>query len=121
MIVGREIYEHIINSRRQQKYKKDEANKQKANEKAKEGMKELRQSRTPDEIKHHLQIRKTYEVQRKMTREQASIIIQCQYRKNKEAKSIVSHILNDIIDTSFNEKIVDGELKSKEADARTGR
>jgi hypothetical protein len=80
-------------------------------------MKALRQSRTPDEIKHHLQIRKTYdqkyEVKRKMTREQASTLIQRQYRKNKEAKSIIKDILNDIIDTSFNKTIVDGELKSK--------
>ncbi len=71
-------------------------------------MKALRQSRTPDEIKQHLQIRKTYdkkyEIKHKMTREQASTIIQRQYRKNKEARTIVQDILNDMIDTSFNKK-----------------
>ncbi len=48
-----------------------------------------------------------------MTREEATSIIQRQYRKYKEAKSILKDILNDIIDTSFNKKMVDGELKSK--------
>jgi hypothetical protein len=55
-----------------------------------------------------------------MTREEASSVIQRQYRKNKEeqkkkkeTQSIVNDILNDIIDTSFNKKIVDGVLKQK--------
>jgi hypothetical protein len=55
-----------------------------------------------------------------MTREEASSIIQKQYRKNKEeqkkkkeAQAIASDILADIIDTSFNKKIVDGVLKQK--------
>ena len=48
-----------------------------------------------------------------MTKEEASSIIQRQYRKNREAKSIVKDILNDIIDTSLNKKIVDGEVKTK--------
>jgi hypothetical protein len=66
-------------------------------------MKILRQSRTPEEVKKHLEIRKTYdkkyEVKRKMTREQASSIIQKQYRKKKEeqkkkkeAQAIASNI-----------------------------
>ena len=120
----KELYKKYNNTIRQQKYKQDEANKQKANDKAKEGMKALRASRTPDEVKKHLEIRKTYdkrfEAKRKMTREEASSIIQKQYRKNKEeqkkkkeTQAIASDILNDIIENSFNKKIVNGELKLK--------
>jgi hypothetical protein len=120
----KELYKKYNNTIRQQKYKQDEAKKAIANEKAREGMKTLRASRTPEEVKKHLEIRKTYdkkfEAKRKMTREEASSIIQKQYRKNKEeqkkqkeAQAIASDILNDIIDTSFNKKIVDGVLKQK--------
>lgn len=120
----KELYKKYNNTIRQQKYKQNEANKQKANEKAKEGMKTLRASRTPDEVKKHLEIRKTYdkkfEAKRKMTRDEASSIIQKQYRKNKEeqkkkkeAEAIASDILTDIIENSFNKKIVNGELKMK--------
>lgn len=120
----KELYKKYNNTIRQQKYKQNEANKQKANEKAKQGMKTLRASRTPDEVKKHLEIRKTYdkkfEAKRKMTRDEASSIIQKQYRKNKEeqkkkkeAEAIASDILNDIIENSFNKKIVNGELKMK--------
>ena len=120
----KELYKKYNNTIRQQKYKKNEANKQKANDKAKEGMKTLRASRTPDEVKKHLEIRKTYdkrfEAKRKMTREEASSIIQKQYRKNKEeqkkkkeTQAIASDILNDIINSSFDKKIVNGELKLK--------
>ena len=120
----KELYKKYNNTIRQQKYKQDEANKQKANDKAKQGMKTLRASRTPEEVKNHLEIRKTYdkrfEAKRKMTREEASSIIQKQYRKNKEeqkkqkeARAIASDILGDIIENSFNKKIVNGELKAK--------
>jgi hypothetical protein len=120
----KELYKKYNNTIRQQKYKQDEAKKAIANDKAKQGMKTLRASRTPEEVKKHLEIRKTYdkkfEAKRKMTREEASSIIQKQYRKNKEeqkkqkeAQAIASDILNDIIDTSFNKKIVDGVLKQK--------
>jgi hypothetical protein len=120
----KEFYKKYNNVIRQQKYKQDEAKKQSANEKAREGMKTLRQSRTPDEVKQYLQIRKTYdkkyEVKRKMTKEEASTLIQRQYRKNKqeqkikqEAQAITKDILNDIIENSFNKKIVNGELKLK--------
>ena len=120
----KELYKKYNNTIRQQKYKQDEANKQKANDKAKQGMKTLRASRTPEEVKNHLEIRKTYdkrfEAKRKMTREEASSIIQKQYRKNKEeqkkqkeARAIASDILGDIFENSFNKKIVDGELKMK--------
>ena len=120
----KELYKKYNNTIRQQKYKQDEANKQKANDKAKQGMKTLRASRTPEEVKNHLEIRKTYdkrfEAKRKMTREEASSIIQKQYRKNKEeqkkqkeARAIASDILGDIIENSFNKKLVNGELKQK--------
>ena len=120
----KELYKKYNNTIRQQKYKQDEAKKAIANDKAKQGMKTLRASRTPEEVKKHLEIRKTYdkrfEAKRKMTREQASSIIQKQYRKNKEeqkkqkeAQAIASDILGDIIENSFNKKIVDGELKQK--------
>ena len=120
----KELYKKYNNVVRQQKYKQDEAKKATANDKAREGMKTFRASRTPDDIKKHLEIRKSYdkkyEVKRKMTREEASSIIQKQYRKNKEeqkkkkeTQAIASDILNDIIENSFNKKIVNGELKLK--------
>ena len=120
----KELYKKYNNVVRQQKYKQDEAKKATANDKAREGMKTFRASRTPDDIKKHLEIRKSYdkkyEVKRKMTREEASSIIQKQYRKNKEeqkkkkeTQAIASDILNDIIENSFNKKIVNGEIKLK--------
>jgi hypothetical protein len=116
----KELYKKYNNTIRQQKYKQDEGNKQKANEKAKEGMKALRQARPPEEVKKHLEIRKIYdkkyEVKRKMTREEATLLIQSQYRKNKAKKQtqqIAKDILNDIINNVFDKKIVDGKLKAK--------
>jgi hypothetical protein len=116
----KELYKKYNNVVRQQKYKKDEAKKATANEKAKQGMKALRQTRTPEEQKKQLEIRKIYdkkyEVKRKMTREEASSVIQKQYRKNKakkEAQSIANDILGDIIDSVYDKKIVDGALKQK--------
>ena len=120
----KELYKKYNNVVRQQKYKQDEANKQKANEKAKIEMEKIRKARTPDEVKEYLQLHKTYdkkyEVKRKMTREEASSIIQKQYRKNKEeqkkkqeAQAITRDILSDIIESSFNKKIVNVELKRK--------
>jgi hypothetical protein len=121
---NKDLYKKYNNTIRQQKYKQDEAKKAIANDRAKQGMKTLRQSRTPEEVIQYLQLRKTYdnkyEVKRKMTREEASSVIQRQYRKNKEeqkkkqeAQAIANNILNDIIDTSFNKKIVNGDLKAK--------
>ncbi len=120
----KELYKKYNNVVRQQKYKQDEAKKAIANEKSKQGMKTLRQSRNPEEVKKHLEIRKTYdnkyEVKRKMTRNEASSVIQKQYRKNKEeqkkkkeAQAIATDILNDIIENSFNKKLVNGEIKLK--------
>jgi hypothetical protein len=92
-------------------------NKAKANEKAREGMKKLRELRTPDEIKEQ---RKPYDAKyyqkTKMTRDEASSIIQKQFRNNKqkiETLKITTDILNDIIDNSFNKKIVNGQVKPK--------
>jgi hypothetical protein len=93
----KELYKKYNNTIRQQKYKQDEANKQKANDKAKQGMKALRQSRPPEDVKKQRKIYDTrFEAKRKITR---------------EAQSITSDILNDIIENSFNNKIVNGELK----------
>ena len=47
-----------------------------------------------------------------MTKQQASKI-QAQFRKKQEAKSIVSSILDDIIDKAPNMKVVDGKLMKK--------
>ena len=83
-------------------------NKIKANLNAKQGMKALRASRTPDEIKEQ---KKPYDAKyykkTKMTRDEASSIIQKQFRNNKqkiETLKITTDILNDIIDNSFNKK-----------------
>jgi hypothetical protein len=116
----KELYKKYNNVVRQQKYKQDEAKKATANEKAREGMKALRQARTPEEVKKHLEIRKTYdkkfEAKRKMTKEEATQIIQSQYRKNKAKKQtqqIAKDIFNDIFNNVFDKKIVDGKLKAK--------
>ena len=116
----KELYKKYNNVVRQQKYKQDEAKKATANEKAKQGMKTLRQSRNPEEVKKYLEIRKNYdkkyEAKRKMTREEASSVIQKQYRKNKAKKEInklASDILDDIIDNVYDKKLVNGELKMK--------
>ena len=122
----KELYKKYNNTIRQQRYKQDEAKKATANEKAKQGMKVLRETRTPEQQKQYLQFRKTYdkkyEVKRKMTREEASSVIQRQYRKynqeqeqkkKQDAQSIATNILNDIFENSFNNKIVNGELKAK--------
>jgi len=149
-IIGREIYEHIKdfsnpqrieyfksvsaehkelykkynNTIRQNKYKQDEANKEKANKKAKEGMKTLRQSRTPEEVKKHLEIRKTYdkkyEVKRKLTNDEAMTLIQREFRRKRQEKKekkdnqeFAKSIVNNIFDNIFSHKIVNGELKQK--------
>jgi len=121
---NKDFYRRYYNSYRQQKYKQDEAKKAIANDRAKEGMKKMRDIRTPEEVKQYLQLRKNYdkkyEVKRKMTKQEASTIIQRQYRKNKEeqkkkqeVQTIAKDILTDIIGDVFNKKIVNGELKKK--------
>ncbi len=101
----KELYKKYNNAVRQQKYKQDEAKKATANENAKKEMKTLRQSRNPEEVKKHLEIRKTYdkksEVKRKMSRNEASSVIQKQYRKNK-AKKEINKITTDILDDIIN-------------------
>ena len=61
-----------------------------------------------------------YNAKRKLTRNEASAVIQRQYRKSKlqqakraEATSIATSILNDLIDIAPNRKVVNGELKKK--------
>ena len=100
------IYMNGLNRSTEQK----EVNK----EKAKEGMRILRQSRTKEEIKEQRKpYDKKYNEKRKLTREQASVRIQKQFCKKKEANDIVKSILDDIIDKAPNMKIVNGELKQK--------
>ena len=87
---------------------------EKADERARNGMKNLSEERSDAEIK---QQRKPwdekYNKKRKMTRQQAASKIQAQFSKKQEAKSIVSYILNDIIDKAPNMKVVDGKLMKK--------
>jgi hypothetical protein len=96
-------------------------NQELAREKAKEGMKKIREDRSRDELR---QQRKPWDIKynakRKLSRDEASTIIQRQYRKNKqhqakraEATSIATSILNDLIDIAPNMKVVNGELKKK--------
>jgi hypothetical protein len=96
-------------------------NQELAREKAKEGMKKLREDRSKDELKQQRKPWDTkYNAKRKLSRDEASTVIQRQYRKSKqqqakraEATSIATSILNDLIDIAPNMKIVNGELKKK--------
>ena len=96
-------------------------NQELAREKAKAGMRKLREDRGTEHLK---QQRKAwdakYNAKRKLSREEASTVIQRQYRKTKqqqakraEATSIASSIINDLVDTAPNMKVVNGELKKK--------
>ncbi len=96
---------------------KNGENKEKANTAAKEGMKILRSTRPKEEQKEQ---RKPYDdkyrLKRKMTRTEAAIVIQKQYKQNKnreEATTIAKDILNNILDVVPNLKMVNGELKAK--------
>ena len=103
----------------QDKYKSNTENKEKATERARNGMKNLREERTETEIK---QQRKPwdekYNEKRKMTKQQAASKIQAQFRKKQEAKSIVSSILDDIIDKAPNMKVVDEKLMEQKGEGR---
>ena len=107
-------YKNMINKRNSLK---NEDNKENANTAAREGMKTLRATRPKEQQKEQ---RKPYDAKyykkQKMTREQAAQVIQKQYKakKNKqEGEAISKDIINDIINSSFNYKLVDGELKKK--------
>ena len=99
----------------------DTENQELAREKAKEGMKKLREEKSKDELRLQRKPWDTkYNAKRKLTRDEASTVIQRQYRKNKqqqakraEATSIATSILNDLIDIAPNMKVVNGELKKK--------
>lgn len=92
-----------------------------AKEKARNGMKTLREKRTKEEIKEQRKpYDQKYNQKRKLTREEAITIIQRQFRKKKEeevkkeeATIIVTDILNEIINIAPNMKVVNGELKKK--------
>ena len=80
-------------------------------------MKTLRSTRPKEEQKEQ---RKPYDtkhrLKRKMTRTEAAIVIQKQYKQNEnreEATTIAKDILNDILDVVPNFKMVKGELKPK--------
>ena len=85
-------------------------NQELAREKAKEGMKKLREDRSKDELKQQRKPWDTkYNAKRKLSRDEASTVIQRQYRKSKqqqakraEATSIATSILNDLIDIAPN-------------------
>lgn len=73
-----------------------------------------------DEYKAKHRINQSNYRKRIMTKEEASSVIQKQFRKNKqntikkqEANKIATDILDSIIENSFNKKIVNGELKLK--------
>jgi len=96
-------------------------NQELAREKAKEGMKKLREDKSKDELRQQRKPWDTkYNAKRKLSRDEASTIIQRQYRKTKQQKALraeattaVSSILNDLINTAPNMKVVNGELKKK--------
>ena len=105
-------YRNMINKRNS--LAKDVKKQQKQNEQAKEGMKTFRAKLTKEEIKEKRKpYDEKYREKKKLSKEEAVRIIQKQYRKKKEAESIVKDILSDIIDTAPNMKIVNGELKKK--------
>ena len=91
--------------------------RQTSNENAKIGMQTIRAKR-PKEVQKEQ--RKPWDMKynekRKMTKEEAAQIIQRQYKskKNKEeGEAITKDILIDIINSSFDYKLSDGELKKK--------
>ncbi len=109
--------------RKRNSLNKDE-NREKANTAAKEGMKTLRATRPKEQQKEQRKpYDAKYEIKRKMTKTEAATLIQKQYRQKKnkanevlakqEATTTAKDILNDIIDSSFNKKLVNGELKAK--------
>ena len=107
-------YKNMINKRNSLN---NNGNRENQNKQAKQGMQILRARRPKDQIKEQ---RKAWDMKynekRKMTKEEAAQIIQRQYKakKNKgEGEAITKDILNDIINSSFDYKITDGELKKK--------
>jgi hypothetical protein len=113
----RELYNKYSAVVRKRNSLKKEDNKEKANTAAREGMKTLRATRPKEQQKEQRKpYDAKYEIKRKMTKTEAVTVIQKQYRqkKNKEETiRIAKDILNDIIDSSFNKKVFNGELKAK--------
>jgi hypothetical protein len=124
----RKLYEKFLVAQRQRRCKESSDNKVKANEAAKLGMQKLRVTKTKEEIKEQRKPwDKRYEVKRKLSRDEAATVIQREVRKNraeklmitraqakkKEANTIASSILDDILLVVPNMKIVNGELKNK--------
>ena len=113
----RELYNKYSAVVRKRNSLKKEDNKEKANTAAREGMKTLRATRPKEQQKEQRKpYDAKYEIKRKMTKTEAATVIQKQYRQKKnkdETTTIAKDILNDIIDSSFNKKLVNGELKAK--------
>ena len=115
----RKKYENDLNKMYQDKYKTNFENKEKADERARNGMKNLREGRSDANIKQQRKLwDEKYNEKRKMTRQQAASKIQAQFRKKQEAKSIVSSILDDIIDKAPNMKVVDEKLMEQKGEGR---
>ena len=81
-------------------------------------MKKLKEDRSKYELKQQQKALDTkYHAKRKLTRDEASTVIQRQYHKSKqkraEATSIATSILNDLIDIAPKMQVVNGELKKK--------
>ena len=107
-------YKNMINKRNSLN---NNGHRENQNKKALEGMQRLRATRPKDQKKEQ---RKPWDMKynekRKMTKEEAAQIIQRQYKskKNKEeGEAITKDILIDIINSSFDYKLSDGELKKK--------
>jgi hypothetical protein len=117
----KELYDKYNTFVRGQRRNTRYGNQELAREKAKDGMKKLREEKSKDELRLQRKPWDTkYNAKRKLTRDEASTVIQRQYRKNKqqqakraEATSIATSILNDLIDIAPNMKVVNGELKKK--------
>ena len=110
-------YQRFRNNERQKAYKQDPAKKALANERSRLNM-FVNREKNPEKYKelnkkHNQDYYKRNQEKKKLSKEDAVRIIQKQYRKKKEAESIVKDILSDIIDTAPNMKIVTGELKKK--------
>jgi len=113
----RKLYEKYKNMINKRKSLNNDGNRERQNKLAKEGMKNIRATRTSEEIKEQ---RKPYDAKyqekKKLSKEEAARIIQTRYRakKNKkENEKIARDIIGEIINNVPNYKIVDGEVKKK--------
>ncbi len=103
-------YKNMINKRNSLN---NDGNRERQNKQAKEGMKRIRAERPKEEQKAQRKAYdEKYQVKKKLSKEEASQIIQRQYRAKKqreEGETIVKDILGDIINNVSNLKVVNGE------------